>query len=219
MGKHRLVLGVVVLFLLTLTLRAAADPVTADFDVRVTFAHGDFETSFFFEPIRPGDLLHLNLLYDPTGIPDSPNPLIGRYSPRGALGIFGAAAGFASPLGQITVTDDRFDGVPDGHDTFTASIGNTPFPGFELVDASLELDSSAAGGGSGLPRSTDELLVRFNRGRFAFIAFPPEQEDPSHVILGDAFPSGAAQTPEPASLLLLGSGLSMLMFRGRRRQG
>jgi hypothetical protein len=75
-----------------------------------------------------------------------------------------------------------------------------------------------SGQGSKLPRNTSELLARFGGGPFAFFAFPPEEDDPSQVILGQTSFVEAAQTPEPLSLLLLGSGTCMLVFRGRTRK-
>ena len=215
MEQRRLV-SAVVLLLLSITGRAAADPVMAGFRVTVTFVHGDFET-FFFTPIRPGDVLQGVLHYDPTGVPDSSNPLIGRYNPRGALTLVGAREGLALPLSQVTVIDDRFDEVSDGHDRLQASVGITTSFGL-LLDVSLALDSSVAGGGTKLPRSTSDLLARFDRGPFSFFAFPPDEDDPSHVLFGQGSLVRSAQTPEPASLLLLGSGVCTLMVGRRKRQ-
>jgi hypothetical protein len=178
-------------------------------------AHGNFQM-FFGTSIRTGDVLHGTLAYDPTGVPDSTDPLIGRYDAPGTLS-FGALKGVQLPLVQLAVTDDRSESIPDGHDSFDSSVGTTTFPGFGFVTASLELNSAAAGGGSKLPRTTADLLTRFNGGRFSFFAFPPNEEDPSHVVLGQASLVGAAQTPEPASLFLLGSGACVLVFRGRRK--
>ncbi len=217
MEKRRLVLCVVLLLLPGLSGRAAADPVRADFTVTVTMAHGDFDM-FFGTPIQDGDVFHGTLVYDPTGVADSTDPLIGRYDVPGTLS-FGALARVELPLVQIAVIDDRSESVPDGRDSFEASVGTTTFPGFGFVTASLELDAAAAGGGSKLPRSTSDLLARFERGPFSFFAFPPDEDDPSHVILGQASLTGAAQTPEPVSLLLFGSGACMLVFRGRKYGG
>jgi len=214
MEKRRLVLCVVLLLLPGIRGRAAADPVRADFTVTVTMAHGDFDT-FFGTSIQAGDVLHGTLLYDPTGVPDATDPLIGRYDVPGTLS-FGAAARLELALAQIAVIDDRSESDPDGHDSFEAAMRTTTFPGFGFVDASLQLDSASAGGGSKLPRSTSDLLARFRRGPFTFFAFPPGEDDPSHVILGQASLIAAARTPEPASLFLLGSGACLLLFRRRR---
>jgi hypothetical protein len=120
-------------------------------------------------------------------------------------------------LTQVAVIDDRSNHDPTGHDSFEAAVGTTSFPGFGFVEMSLGLDSLASGGGSKLPRSTSELLTRFQHGQFTFFAFPPDEDDPSHVLFGQA--SLSAQTPEPTSLLLLGSGACALIFRTGRRQG
>jgi len=212
MEKRRIVLCVALLLLLPgVRGRAAADPVRADFTVTVTMAHGDFD-SLFGTSIHAGDVLNGTLVYDPTGVPDSANALIGRYDVPGTLS-FGARTRVELPLAQIAVIDDRSESVPDGHDRFEASGGTTTFPGFGFAEASLELDAAAAGGGSKLPRSTSELRARFGGGLFTFFAFPPEEDDPSHVVLGQASLIAAEQTPEPMSLLLLGSGACMLVFR------
>jgi hypothetical protein len=218
MEKRRLVLGVVLLLFPGISRIAAADPVRTDFTVTVTMAHGNFDT-FFGTPILAGNVLRGTLVYDPTGVPDSTDPLTGRYDPPGTLS-FGPSARVEFPLVEIAVIDSRSPSALNGHDSFEAAVGTTTtkFPGIELIQSSLELDSSASGGGSKLPRNTSELLARFQRGPFTFFAFPPEEDDPSHVILGQASLAGAAQTPEPASFLLLGSG-AMLLFRGRKRDG
>jgi hypothetical protein len=215
MDKLRHVLAVVVLLILGFGARASADPVGVQFTVRVTTSHGDLET-VFGTPIHPGDVMQGNLVYDPAGVPDGGTSGQG-YDVPGTVTI-GTHNNVALPLQGIFIFDDRSDLFPDGHDSFGTSGLSTTMPGFNMVETVLELNSPVSGGGTGIPRTAAAFRARFESGPFRFIGVRPEDssEDPSLEIFGLASLRGAAQTPEPATLLLLGSGACVVMTQRRK---
>lgn len=71
-----------------------------------------------------------------------------------------------------------------------------------------------------LPPSATDFLAAFQTGRFAIYGTRVgwEADGPSHEIFGTVQASDATLTPEPGSLLLLGSGLLGVLRAVRRRR-
>jgi hypothetical protein len=140
----------------------------------------------------------------------------GDFRPPGTLTI-GARNDVELPLQDVMIFDDRQDAVPDGHDGFGTSGLSLTTPGFARVESVLELNSPMAGRGSDLPRTTAELLARFQSGPFSFMAFRPgDSDDASQHLFGFATVAKAAETPEPTTLFLLGTGACALIKQPRR---
>jgi hypothetical protein len=202
---------------------AAADPVNLRFDINVLAAHGALE-EIFGTPIKVGDVLHGSVTYDPAASDHNPDPLYGSYLPSGQIAILDGA-GVTLPLQFVTVIDNQWGG---GYPTdyFAAVTEFDNVPGFSQVTAIAEFyGPPTAQDGDALPATAAAFrAMYFTRGSFQFSAnkngVEPPWDDTTHAFAGTIqfSDTNPAAVPEPATLLLLGTGAIGIAARVRKRR-
>jgi len=202
---------------------AAADPVEIRFDINVLGAHGALE-EIFGKPIAVGDVIHGSLTYDPAASDLNVDPLYGSYRPSGELAIL-HGPGIAFPLFGVDVIDNAW-GIGYPTDYFAAGTDGNTLPGFSQARASAEFyGPPSAQSGDALPTTAAAFrAMYFTHGAFQFSAnkngVEPPWDDTTHAFSGTLqfSESNPAAVPEPATLVLLGTGVIGLVARARRRR-
>jgi hypothetical protein len=214
MRKRLACLSVGLLFLLGVCSQdVAADPITVNFDVNVTFAQGAFE-EIFGVPIAVDDRLSGHFTYDPSAPDSNPLPNVGIYPASGQTLHVEWGTGLTVPIGAFAVFDNRSCGPPQGQlcDEFGAG---TPL-GFEfLVTANFRAPADSREGDA-LPQDFAEIAETYPTGRFLLQAFG--ESGLSHSLAGTLSPQPEAVVPEPGTLLLVGTGAFGVLGRALRQR-
>lgn len=202
---------------------AAANPVEIRFDINVLGAHGALE-EIFGKPIAVGDVIHGSLTYDPAATDHLADPLYGSYRPSGALAIL-HGSGVTFQLQGVDVIDNAW-GVGYPTDYFAAGSEYGNVVGFSRALATAEFyGPPSAQAGDALPATAAAFrAMYFTHGSFQFSAnkngVEPPWDDTTHAFSGTLQFSDAnpAAVPEPATLVLLGTGVLAIVSRARARR-
>jgi hypothetical protein len=187
---------------------AAADPVRLDFYITLTSTFGDL-SALHGSPLGPGDRIRGSLVYDPSAPVLRPELPYAEFRPAGSLTL-GFGSGIVIPLeGMVVAEPVVINGITQP--SMIASSGNlTGYPGFDSIMAELEFRGTQSG--LTLPPSAAEFLARYPRGYIRGAAW--QQGVPAPFDSGtQEFYGTVAPVPEPATLLLLGGGVAVLLKR------
>jgi len=200
---------------------ARADLVRVPIEITVGSSQGEME-AIFGVAIHSGDVLHGSLSYDPSAPDASPDPGFGSFDPMGGALSIDLGSGVTLPLIDLVTYDTIPNQSPFDSDTFAGFAQTTSFPGFDEIGVDFDFQAPPPTRDTdALPRSAHEIATTFPRGSLRFIAFQtgknPPFDDGTQSFQARLRAIDTATTPEPASLVLLGSGALMIVRRAATR--
>jgi hypothetical protein len=222
MRKRLACLSVGLLFLLGVCSQdVAADPITVNFDVKVTFALGPFE-EIFGVPLGVGDLLSGRFTYDPSAPDGNSRPNVGIYQASGQTLRVDWGTGLTVPIEAFGVFDNARCAPPLREcDMFGLGTAASLIPGFEFFLVTANFHAPAASRqGDALPRDFAEISAIYPTGNFRLQAVRGPSPPPgfTHSLFGTLSPQPVAPVPEPGTLLLVGTGALGILGRVLRQR-
>ena len=177
---------------------AAAEPITAHLVLTIEAGIAESEVTPLFGPLHAGDTLDAVVTFDPGQVDLSSDRFNGTFE-----SVSGSIGAIRLTHGEMATVTGPF---PDSSNFFGGNVGGEP-AGSGRVRFNFIWDRPAAFGDR-LPQSAREI-AGYGPGRFTFDVVG---ENDASALSGTV--QAVAQTPEPASWLLLCTGAA---FIARRR--
>jgi hypothetical protein len=213
MSKRLPFLGGLVLLACLSSRSASADPIQIQFDVTVTFAHGNLEP-FFGVPVAAGNVFSGSFALDPSSPDHNGASNFGFYTGEGEFRL-DIGRVLTLPVVNYQVYDNA--ACADGRcDAFQVNSLITTFPGFDSVSAAITfLTAPDRRSGDALPRSAAEIAATYTSSQFFFSAIHPQGTisfgGVARLRVADPHP-----VPEPGTWLLMGTALAAMSARRAR---
>ena len=184
---------------LAVSMSATAEPITAHLVLTIEGGVAEAEVTPLFGPLYAGDTLNAMITFDPGQADLSTDQFNGTFE-----SVSGSIGPIPLPFGEMATGTERF---PDSS-IFSGNVGGVA-PDGGRVWFNFIWDRPAAFGDA-LPQSAREI-AGYGPGRFSFDVIG---ENDASALSGTV--QAVAQTPEPASLLLLGTGAAFIARRRRQ---
>ena len=152
------------------TPNSAVELIHVPIEITVGSSQGDMNPLFGAE-ISAGDTLRGTLSYDINAV-GTVSGNARTFDPISGSIALDVGSGLTLPLGRMDVYDTLPNGSPFDSDTVAAFSSTMSFPGFDYIEATLDVQGPPASRTTNaLPRSAAEIAAFYTNGSFRFLAF------------------------------------------------